>query len=213
MDIILYYPYINLYKKSYGPIYLYKVTERKTLIEKQVISLNKLFDSPNINLVVGPKYKKIKNLFSLHKNIEILENKDYENVNDLHNLGIGIQNIKKNCLIIQGNILLSHNFLKKMNKNQSQMFLTSKQNFDLGCILNINNDIENISWSLPLSWTNISYFCNKELELLKNISIKQETKNWFIFEAINWIIKNNGKIIGNKINAKLNIIERPINHA
>lgn len=178
--------------KSKGPACLLKVSPRRTLLERQIYLLNKSFKKPNIIIVSGFKHKKIKNI-SENLNVSIIENIDYEKTNCLYNVGLAIQEaqIKKSLLILPGNILFSPSFFNNFDNNYSQLWLTNDYQ-ELGCTIN-NNKIQNIMWTLPNYWTNISYFTNNEFEFLEDIILNNpNVDKLFLFEAINSIIDKGG---------------------
>lgn len=193
--------------KSYGPPCLYKVG-RNTLIEKQIELLNHVFKNPNIFILAGFKYKKIKNHINYINNVKVIENPIYDKTNDLYSIGLILQYIKNNVLIIQDNILIKVNTFYKFKKNSSQIFINENQKSELGCIINNNELISNISWGLPNYLVNIHYLQNKELELLKYIAINEPTKKWFIAEALNWIIDQGGKLSIKKVSKPLILINK-----
>lgn len=207
MNIIILHSPNNSYKKSNGPPCLYTIKNQKTVLEKQLEEIYKSFKNPKIEIITDCKPKKIKPCIKDYSNISLTE---YNiNCNDLQNIHNSIQKINKKCIIISGNIIFNHKIFDNIDKSQSEMLLSNSHILELGCTLN-NNIIQNISWSLPISWINIIYLCNTELNLLKTISMpEQPTKNWFLFEGINWIIRSNGKINGKLIDNKIKIINEP----
>lgn len=190
---ILLLNYLPTYRlKSKGPACLLKVKGNKTLVETQIQLLNKVFENPNIVVLTGFKHKKIKSILD-PIDISTVENVNFELTNDLYNISLAISNFKlsKSILILPGNILLKATLFNNFNDEESQLWLTNEQQ-ELGCIIN-EDKIQNVMWTLSNYWSNISYFTNREFELLEEIAYKEENINkLFLFEAINSIIDAGG---------------------
>lgn len=192
--------------KSKGPVCLLNISAHKTVIEKQIEILNQVFPKNKIIIITGTKSKKIEELLINHKNISIVENKEYDITNCLFNIKLGIEKFDTSVLIIPSNIIFNKYLFKNFNKRESQILLT-KQHQEVGCIIN-NSNIENIMWGLPNYWTKIAFFINKEFELLKYISSQEITKKWFFLEGINFILEKGANIKGVTVNSKILVINK-----
>lgn len=193
--------------KSYGPKCLYKIG-KSTVIDRQIENLIKMFKNPNIIIIAGFKYKKIRNHVKQYSNIKVIENPLFETSNDLYAINLALKSLKDNVLIIENNTLIKQNTLQKIDRTKSQLFISLTQKFELGCIIDNLGNINNISWGLPNYWTNISYFQNKEFGLLKQVAASELTNKWFLVEAINWIIKNNGNLSTKEIKVPIKILDK-----
>lgn len=195
-------PYINIFLlnsctdqvKSYGPRSLCEDKNGITILEKQIITINNSFKRCKIFIVCEQKYRKIKKITSNYKNIEIIEKKETDELNDLHMIGQVFERINDNLLVINDNLILKQDIFKRFNKTRSQLILSNQSISDMGCIINEDKIIQNISWALPLYWTNISYFKGLEFNLLEQISQLSISKKWFLFEGLNWMIDNGGTL-------------------
>lgn len=177
--------------KSKGPACLLKVSPRKTLLDKQITIINKVFPNSNIIVVSNFKNKKIK---TYPKNVNLIENKFSEETNCLYSIALAMQNLEINdsLFIIPGNIYLKSNLFNKFDKSISQLWLT-KQYQELGCIVN-ENKIQHVMWTLQSYWSNIGFFTGKELNLLKHIiNTQDDIEKLFLFEAINKIVDSGGE--------------------
>ena len=56
------------------------------------------------------------------------------------------------------------------------------------------NGVTNFSFGLDDKWAQIACLTGKELDIFKQISTKEQTRQWFGYEALNYIIENGGKI-------------------
>lgn len=193
--------------KSNGPRALYTVGH-STVLDEQITSLNHIFNNPNIIVIAGFKYKKIRNHIKHYPNVSIVDNQLYENTNELYAINLGIDGLKDNVLIIENNTLPKKTTFAQFKRADSQLFISKTQKFELGCIIDTDGYISNISWGLPNYWANISFFKNQEFELLKNIAANKLSARWFLVEAINWIIKQQGKFSIKEIKSQLKIVNK-----
>ena len=195
MNIIIINSGVSHRTKSFGPVCLFSITPRKTLIERQIDIFNSLMPRAKIDTIVGFKSKRIrKHLENI--NINILENPDFEYTNDLYSLGLLLDNIKDKLLIVPGNIVFKKNLFRDFDKKKSQIWINKYQVSELGCTIT-NNKIENIMWSLTNYLSGLYFLTGAELDSFKEICKDPKTHKWFIFEGINHIIKNGGKIMPN----------------
>lgn len=193
--------------KSYGPQCLYQV-DQTTVLSSQIETINQSFKNPNIIIVAGFKYKKIKSHVKDYNNVLVIENTQYEHTNDLYSIYLAMPHLVNNVLIINDNIIFNQTLFNKFKKYQSHLFITNKQTSDIGCILDKHSQINNVSWGLSNYWTNISFFYKNEFEMLKKIANSTKTSKWFLMEAINNIIKHDGIFLGKEINTKIKIIDK-----
>jgi len=177
--------------KSKGPQCLFKVTPRRTILEKQIQILNRSFKGCQISIIEDYKNKKIKNIIKSISNVSIIENQYFDITNCLYNISLGLYKNIDDLLILPGNTYFPPNIFNGFNRKHSQIWITNEI-YDIGCSIN-NGLIENIMWGLPNYWTNIGYFTGKELEMLKNICNKENIKKLFFFEGINYCINNGGE--------------------
>ena len=199
--------------KSYGAKPLYIVNLKKNVLDKQIDVINRAFKNPTITIISGFKHKGVKKYVTKWNNVEIIENKTFEENGEIYSLSLILDKIKDSLLLIQNNVIFKHHIFNKFKRNRSQLFLSNNHQFELGCTLN-NNLIQNISWSLPNYWTNISYFVETELELLKWICnpIHTPSKNMnklFLMEGINFIIDHQGKFVANFVKSKIFLLDKP----
>lgn len=207
MNIILLHASNYNYIKTYGPRCLYRV-ENTTVLDKQIDALNKVFKDTNIFVVTGFKSKKIKYHLKHHKNVFVIENIKYEDTNDLYSLSLGIEYIDNHVLIIQDNIIFKPVLFNKFKTDVSKLFLSHNQKFELGCIVDKTNYINNISWGLKNYWTNMVYIKNHELLLLKELCKNPIIQKWFLVEGLNWIIDNHGQFTIEFINSHITLVNK-----
>jgi hypothetical protein len=63
---------------------------------------------------------------------------------------------------------------------------------EVGCIVNSRGNLENMMYDLPKKWSQIAYFQDKELEMLRSIVCNRKNRKMFMFEIINKIIEEGG---------------------
>lgn len=185
-----------------------KISNRKTLLERQIFVLNKLCPKANIIVVNGFKYKKTRILLKYSK-LEIIENTEIEKTNCLYSIALAIKslNLQDNLMIIPGNSYFKDNIFNKFDNKKSQLWLTREPQ-ELGCVVN-NNRIQNVMWTLPNYWSNIGFFQGEEFIALREM-IQNNTmvEKLFLFEAINQIIDDGGQFDGVMKKNKITFINK-----
>lgn len=206
MNIVLLHTYDII--KSVGPRALFQINSKTTVLQRQIHVLNKVFKNPEIVIVAGFRFKKIRRFASIWSNVSVIENKLYEETNELYSLHLAIKDLPvDDLLIIQNNLIFKEAVFSRFKKDKSQLFLSKDKKFEIGCTLD-KNIVQNLSWSLPNYWINITYLRIKEVELLDNIVADYREKKWFLLEGLNYIIQNGGEISSRFIKGGVSIYEK-----
>lgn len=176
--------------KSKGCIGLVK-DKNITIIDKQCQILSQVFPTLNISYVYGFDNKRLENYTQKKanfKNVSFVYNEMYDHYNTIYSLYLASYALKDDCLIIFGNNSLSKKIFNRFDKNDgSQIFLSDNSSSSLGCIID-NNIIQNISYGLNNTLSEI-YFLNKQNALcLKKLIETQNFHQYFLFELINMLI-------------------------
>lgn len=179
--------------KSKGCPALIKVKNYANILEQQYSVLNDFFPNNNIIYVAGFEFKKVQNFLNENKlNIKLIHNEKYNDYNDTYALSLAANFLDPNMgtLIFFGYHLLSTRILDKFNKRRgSQIFLSKSSQSDIGCIIE-KDIVTNISFDLPNKINNIYYICQKDMLQIKSLINNPSFKNYFLFEAINYLIDN-----------------------
>lgn len=176
--------------KSYEPRSLLKIGH-KTLIEHQVDTIRKVVDG-RISLVTGFKTNKIiKNTKNL--NIEIVENKHYNESTSFKSLKLSLSTQPEGCMVVNGDLFFDK---KTIDLDYNESFIITNDDGqikprEIGSTV-VNDHVTILHYGLPTKWSQIIYFTNNELLILKKICEKSGNDKKLWFEIINQIIDNGG---------------------
>ena len=173
--------------KIYGPKSLVQVDQKDTILSRQIKLVNKYFRHNEIILVAGFQHEKLKN--KIQNKVKLVVNKNYEDTNVLHSIGLGLNKVTtEKVLIIYGDLVFNKECLILPFYKESSVVLCDYMKSDeVGCISN-DGILENIFYKLSNKWAQIAYFTGQELEILKQIAKNDSNSMWFGFEAINKIM-------------------------
>jgi choline kinase len=188
--------------KSLGAFSNIKINKYQNILDSQVYNLKKKLNVNNIIYVGGFQSSKIYE----SKNINIIENNQYDIKNNAFSLKLALQHIESDYVLILFNkILFSHKIFNRFDYDSSTVFINDNDSntYNIGCILNDNDSIENLFYNLPNKTCGIYGLAKSELDILKSIDIND---NFFIFEVINEIISSGGEFRSKYIENPKNII-------
>jgi choline kinase len=168
-----------------------------TLIEKQLLMINRIYPKAEIILVVGEdadKLKKCLSNISITNSIRYVYNPLYNNANVLYSIGLGVYNRNYNrILIIYDDLLFNKYTLLNIDSESSKLLVDTNNSMsynEVGIVV-IDNTIRRLTYDMRPKWGQICYLVNKELKLLEKCMLKNT--NWCMHEAINYIITNGGE--------------------
>jgi len=185
--------------KSYGPIPLIEIGKRR-LIDIQIEAIKKRFVNFEIIICLGfdteKTYKYIKSKYKT-LNIRIVENQLYNVSNSCESLRLSLNNISNNkVLICDGGLVINNNCLSKIDTSQSMITIEKNPHETLEIGVNIDkNYVEHFSFGAKNAWSEILFLNGCDIiDSLKKIIVSYDTKNRFVFEALNQLIGLNNKI-------------------
>ena len=166
----------------------------ETLLKKQVDSIRQVFSLAQIYVVCGEGASDIyKN--NRIKGVRYLENQNYLESGQCKSLGLGLlATIESHVIVIAGDVLINKTDLKNSICRESTLVIdTSNQQGDskVGAIVD-DEKISSLTFGLPQKWGQVTLFTGKELELLSTICLDKNKSNWFVHEAISYILSKNG---------------------
>lgn len=177
---------------SHGPKATIQLTEKDTVITRQINILKKTFPKSKIVVVVGFQKEKFENI----KNVDFVENADYKNTNVSFSVNLALQEFNCNtALIIYGDLVFTKDIFIDMPLNKSWICLDNQQNQrsnEVGINI-VDNKAVYFSYGLQNKWGQIVFLKGFELELFKSIASKKNSKRKFCFELFNEIIDMNGE--------------------
>ena len=125
-----------------------------------------------------------------------IENESYSTTGPLRSVGIALRATQTEAVIIlHGDLVFSPQTLQfPLNKS----LLVVDNNFmnenEVGLTI-CDGEIEYLYYDLPKKWAQASFFCKKELKLLKGVAWNPDKNKLFLFEAINHIIEKGGRFM------------------
>tara|TARA_R110002096_G_scaffold251339_1_gene444093 strand:+ start:1794 stop:2540 length:747 start_codon:yes stop_codon:yes gene_type:complete len=198
--------------KSYGPISMLKLEDGKTVIEKQIESIQSTFQNFEIIVCVGFESIKIVNFLKTkfsNMNIKVVENQMYHNSNCCESIRLCLNTIMNDKIIFfGGGVLFCPSHLGMLNLNKPSIVTQNQiddSNFEIG-IIEEKSKLQRLSLGVKDKyWTEILYLNNVDLvDRFYKIVSTIEYKNKFMFEAINELCKKQDLYI------QENVIDRPI---
>jgi|688.fasta_scaffold294417_1 CTP:phosphocholine cytidylyltransferase-like protein len=173
--------------KSKGCVGLIKINKTQNIFENQYKIIKSFYPLANIIYIHGFESKKFTNFLSKNRYDDIKHyfNNDYEINNQTFSLSLAQQFLNDDCFIMFGDNILSKSIFNKFNnKCGPQVFISQDSSNEIGCIIN-NNIIENISFDLDNSLSNMYYINKDTAHLLSSLVSDKRYHNNFIFEIIN----------------------------
>jgi len=177
--------------KSQGCPGLLKINDSINLLQYQHHILSNSFIDAELIYLYGFDAKKLLSFLkdSSFSRTDFIYNKDYDNYNECFSLSLIKNKIDSDILIISGYTILSQSFFKNFDRSKSQIFIDSTNSSKLGCIINNNNNIENIFYDLDNRIHSVFYLTRSDVDIFSKL-INIKNYNAFLFEIINKCIAN-----------------------
>jgi hypothetical protein len=179
-------------KKSKGcPALIYQ--DKKTILEHQINSIDKIIPNNKITYVCGFENEKLKIFIeknNLTNKVSLIENKDYLKYNESYSLGLAIENITNaNPILILSGYYIPHiNNFNSIDLSKSTIFIDTNKKTKLGCIINNDKIVENIFFDLENYIQDIYLIQKSGADRIKNLLSTKMYNNAFLFEIINNLI-------------------------
>lgn len=181
--------------KSYGPKCLLTIG-KTTILENQIKHIHKYIPNPEIIVVGGFQYDKVKYIGEKYNGVKVIYNPDFENTNVTHSIAYGLKHINYGDVIIIYGDLVFNAYTLRAPFGFNSMVLIDKCNTmskkEVGCIVNYHM-LERMMYGLDNKWAQIAYFTGTELKLLKKLCNQPRYNMYFGFESINIIVNSGGK--------------------
>lgn len=203
--------------KSKGAVGLIKVNRKSTVFENQYEIIKSCFKKSKIIYVYGFDSKKINLFFDSKKYKDVIRiyNEKYEDLNYSYSLSLASEYMTKDFFVLFGDAILKKEiFSDFVSNNGSQIYINKKEKAKLGCILDSNNIVQNISFDLENYISDMYYIHNKDNQILQSLVNETKYNNCFVFEIINKMIdagvvfstvQKNQKNICSKISQKFRV--------
>jgi choline kinase len=169
-----------------------------TLIEHQVRTILSVYPNANILVVCGFKGCKIRDELYGQFPVRFVYNNEYETSNIVHSISLGMDAcLPGNTLIIHGDILFNQYAIKMTDKSSILVAQPGQIDKNKVGLITQNQNVTMLSYGLETQWGQIVYLTDKERKILRDITIQKKiTKQWFLYEALNYILHMGGSFIG-----------------
>ena len=168
------------------------INSKKTLVENQISVLQSCFDKIKIYYVYGFDAKNVEDFFEKknYKNVIPIKNTLFETTGEINSISKTRQFLNTDTLLISGNVILSRSMFKNFSPSNSKstIFISEKENKELGCSIDKANKITHLCYDLDNFFCEIVYLRKKHIEKFRTMVSKKEYRNYFLFEIINKMI-------------------------
>lgn len=178
--------------KSFGPRPLFPVGPNKILLDQNLEAIYHLFPNAEVLLTVGYQAHKV---IRAGRYVKLIEHPLFDDGNNAEELRLGLNaTLNKKVFVLESDVVLSTNLLKRLKLNESFAVVDRLQRFDTDEVSVVANDnIEIFTYGHDTKWSNIVYLTGLELDNLRGFINQKSYKNYFVFELLNQIIKNGGR--------------------
>lgn len=191
--------------KSKGCVGLIRVNQRNNVFQHQYKIIKSYFPLAKIIYIYGFDNKRYINFINDYGYSDVISifNSKYEELNYAYSLSLASQYLNKSCFVLFGDTIFKKQIFEDFNSNQgSQIYLNKKEKNKLGCVLDKDNIVHNISFDLDNYLMDIYFIHKQESNMLKTILNNPKYNNCFLFEIINKMIDNGTKFKGISKNKK-----------
>lgn len=191
LNSIVLVPEITKGMKSIGSKALIPINKNKCIIDYQIEYLQKKYKNNHITIITGFEKEKIQKRTHKYKNINYVDNPDFEYTNQGKALSVYLNKYKpQNLLIISNGILLREEL--ELNESESTIFVLQKHNSDYLIGLNkIEKSTSYLFYDFPMPWSECVFLNRSAINTLNKTIKEKNISQMFLFEIINHLIDNN----------------------
>lgn len=191
LNSVVLVPEITKGMKSIGSKALIPVDKNKCIIDYQIEYLQKKYKNNHITIITGFEKDKIQKRTHKYKNINYVDNPDFESTNQGKALSVYLKKYNpQNLLIISNGILLREEL--ELNECESTIFVLQKHNSDY--TIGLNKTEKNTSYlfyDFPTPWAECVFLNRIAIDTLNEKLKQKNISQMFLFEIINYLIDNN----------------------
>jgi choline kinase len=182
--------------KSYGPKPLIELSNRQTILSRQLKILDKYYPDAEVIIVVGFECEQI--IRQLPRYVKVVENENYEETNVARSIGMGLRaaNSNNNALIVYGDLVFNGNAIKTVVGGESVVVVDNSKRMsdeEVG-VATVDGRVTHFNYGLSTKWAQIVFLTGKELEIFRNISTAEHARKWYGFEVLNGVMAGGGKL-------------------
>lgn len=172
---------------TYGVASLIHLSPQRTVLDRQIAIIDKVFSQYEIILVTGFQHDKIFKYAPKH--IIQVYNKHYQNTNTAYSIKLGLQAATtNNVVIIHGDLVFNKALLTVPFDRDPALVICDKMKKDeVGCILH-NKMVMQVFYGLSNKWAQVAYLTGPTLDAFKNLVNQEVNYKCFTFEMINRLL-------------------------
>lgn len=174
-------------KRGYKNIPLTIIEDNKTLLDKQIETINLVYNNSEIIVISGFEHDKVvKHLDrKKHKNVRIIENHDYKSSNIVDGWRLGLNAaLEDDTYIIHGDRIFDVSYIQcKYKDTHTFVHDYNKKNYDFGLIFNEDTFI-NMSYGLPDVWSEIFFISKKDFNLFRDTINQSRNKRIYSIDGL-----------------------------
>jgi choline kinase len=165
------------------------------LIYNQIACIRRCYPNSEIIVVSGFEADNIVHYRNLK--VRFVENQIFEETGELEQIRLAMNNMEtEKMLYISGDLYFNDHSIEGLVGPESTILIDKKNQIDsseVGVTV-VDNYITIMSYGLDSIWSNIIFFNEKELEILRQIASNRDLNKLYAFEAINKVLDKSGKI-------------------
>lgn len=189
MNCIIIADRYNKGMKSKGCTGLIRINKKYNVFQNQYKTIKKKFPNSKIIYVYGFENKKIENYLKInYEDVTAIYNDKFDSAGYCHSLNCVKQYLNKDCLLFFGDLITKPEVFDNFDKKNSHIYVNKKNHSNLGCIIDNNEILQNISYDLDNYLMNMYYFNKKDIKILSLIVSEYKNRNCFVFEAVNRMV-------------------------
>jgi CTP:phosphocholine cytidylyltransferase-like protein len=174
--------------KSIGPKSLLQIKKTLSVIEHQILELQKYHKDISINIGIGFEAERMVKALSKY-DVNIIANKDFKTTNQVKSIVdcIAAKDIES-ILVINNGILFKKSFGDLHNQSHSAIYMLdkAKPDFSIGC--QNSNDTTYLFYDLPEKWGECVFLNRGAITKIKDIAKTKNLSQLYVFELINMLV-------------------------
>jgi len=183
--------------KTYGPKALLTYRKDITILDYTLHTIYEVYPHADIILILGFESHKFWPYKYKYPSIRFIYNPNYDTTNTLYGVQIGLHaSVGQRVVVLHGDLLFSIEAIDGLAQHGSSITVCDTMNKENVGIVSQNNIATNIAYGLENKWGQITYFTNKEYQLLLQLlQTDPEFQRLFLYEGIKYIITKGGKFL------------------
>jgi choline kinase len=181
--------------RSFGPKALIEVTDRQTILGRQLAILRGTHPDADVVVVAGYEAERV--IRALPAGVRVVENDAYEDTNVARSLALGLRSSRcKRALVVYGDLVFSKATLDGLDQGRSCVVVDTRgqmREFEVGCTV-VGGKVTHFSYGLDTKWAQVAYLAGRELGLFRRLVGGRDRRRHFGFEVLNEVLEHGGEL-------------------